>query len=345
MLLAPHGQYVPAVEVTRGSMIESVHCAAIAVADSTGRQIARLGGIDHEVFLRSSAKPLQAMAVIESGAAAKFGFTPRELAVMTGSHSSEPGHIETVSGILDKIGLDVSALQCGTHTPFSREVAAEYRLKGRPLTALEHNCSGKHAGMLASALAEGHDPSNCLDPKHPVQQRILGILADLTGRMRDKIMLAIDGCSAPTFGVTLSEAARAFARLVSPESLPAHHRDAAARVVAAMRAHPEMVGGKGTLDTEVTAHPRHSLICKRGAEGVQCAAFTKDGAGYGIAAKVGDGDSGRARVALVTGILRQLDLLSDVEVGSLTEVSICVVRNNRGREIGVVRPAFTLQRT
>lgn len=341
---APHGQYLPAVEVTRGSMVESVHCAAVAVADSGGRLAARLGGLDHVVFLRSSAKPLQAMAVVESGAIEKFHLTTLELAVMTGSHSSEARHVETVAGILDKIGLDVEALQCGTHTPFSRRVAEEYRRTGRPLTALEHNCSGKHAGMLAAALAGGHDPSIYLEPKHPVQQRVLGILADLTGRMRDKIVLAIDGCGAPTFGVSLSEAARAFARLVTRESLPTQHRDAAEQVVSAMRAHPEMVGGEGMLDTEVTAHPRHDIICKRGAEGVQCAAFRRDGVGYGIAAKVADGDSGRARVALTMEILRQLDLLTEAEVRRLTEADICVVRNNRGREIGVARAAFTLQR-
>jgi len=325
-------------------MVESVHCAAIAVADSTGRLVARLGGIDHAVFLRSSAKPLQAMAVVESGAMEKFHLTPLEMAVITGSHSGEARHVEAVAGILGKIGLDVTALQCGTHTPFSRQVAETYRKAGRPFTALEHNCSGKHAGMLASALAGGHDPATYLDPKHPVQQRILGIVADLTGRMRDKIMIAIDGCSAPTLGVTLSEAARSFARLLSAGSLAAQHGESAGIVVSAMRAHPEMVGGQGMLDTEVTAHPRHTLICKRGAEGVQCLAFTKEGVGHGIAAKVGDGDSGRARVALTMEILRQFGLLEEAELGRLSEATACLVVNNRGREVGAVRGAFTLQR-
>jgi len=347
----PHGQYLPAVEVTRGSLVESVHCAAIAVADSGGRVVARLGGIDHPVFLRSSAKPLQAMAVVESGAVEKFGFGEAELAVMTGSHSSEPRHVETVSAILARIGLDASALQCGTHTPFSRQVAERYRAEGRPFTALEHNCSGKHAGMLAAALAGGHDIATYLDPRHPVQQRIMGIVADLTGRMRDRILIAIDGCGAPTVAVSLSEAARAFARLVSAgaERTPGDaargaHGEAAARVVAAMRAHPLMVAGEGMLDTEVTAQQRHDLICKRGAEGVQCAAYTAGGAGYGIAAKVGDGDSGRARVALTLEILRQLELVDEAGLGRLSESSLCTIRNNSGREVGVARGAFTLQR-
>jgi L-asparaginase II len=333
------------VEVTRGSLVESVHSAAIAVADSRGNITARLGGIDHLVFLRSSAKPFQAMATIESGAAERFGFVPRELAVMAGSHSSEPIHIETVAGILARIGLDVTALQCGTHAPFSKQVAEEYRRAGRPLTALEHNCSGKHSGMLAAALTGGHDPATYLDPKHPVQQRVLGVLADLTGRMRDRIIVAIDGCGAPTLAVTLAEAARAFARLVDPASLAPEHALSAARVVAAMREHPVMVGGEGTLDTELTAHPRHGLIAKRGAEGVQCAAFVKDGVGFGVAAKIADGDNYRARVALTVEIVRQLELLSATEAARLTEVATLAVRNNRGREVGVTRASFTLQRT
>ena len=331
-------------EVTRGSQIESVHCAALAVADSEGRLTARLGSTDHVIYLRSSAKPLQAMAVIESGAAAAFGFTPRELAVIAGSHSSEPIHVETVKGILAKIGLDASALQCGTHVPFSRAVADEYRSSGRPFTALEHNCSGKHAGMLAAALAGGHDPATYLSPVHPVQQRIMGVVADLTGRMRDRIIVAVDGCGAPTLGVTLAEAARAFARLVAPDMLAMEHRESAARIVGAIRQHPEMIAGQGMMDTELSAYPSHNLIAKRGAEGVQCAAYVKDGVGHGIAAKVGDGDNGRARAALTMEVLRQLGLLSDTDLSGLTASAGLSIRNDAGREIGKVRAVFTLQR-
>ena len=344
MVASPFGQYVPAIEITRGSVVESVHSAAVAVADSRGRLVARLGGIEHAVFLRSSAKPFQTMAVIESGAVEKFQLTAPELALIAGSHSSEPNHVETAAGILAKIGLDVTALQCGTHTPFSRQVAEQYRASGRPLTPLESNCSGKHAGMLAVALAGAHDTASYLDPKHPVQQRVIGVLADLTGRMRDRILVAIDGCSAPTFAVSLSEAARAFARLVDPEGLAPVHRESASLVVAAMREHPLMVGGVGMIDTELTAHPGHMLISKRGAEGVQCLAFVKDGVGYGVAAKIADGDNGRARVALATEIVRQLELLTEREIARLTETAALLVRNNSGREVGVVRGAFTLQR-
>ena len=329
-------------EVSRGPLVESVHGGAIAVADRDGRVLASLGGIDEAIYLRSCAKPFQAMAVVESGAVERFGLSPRELAVMTGSHGSEPEQVAVVAGILEKIGLDRSALGCGTHTPFNREVADAYRRSGRPLTPLEHNCSGKHAGMLAAAVAGGHRPDSYLEPSHPVQRRILGVVADLTGRPPDRIVIGEDGCGAPTLGVSLAEAARAFARLVCPDRLPAEHQGAAARVVEAMRQHPEMIAGRGMLDTELTAHPRSTLISKRGAEGVQCAAFVDGADGCGIAAKIADGDNGRARVAVILDVLRQLEALTDQEVARLTEASALIVRNDRGREVGRVRAIFKL---
>ncbi len=339
---AQSGHYVPAVEVTRGPIVESIHAAAIAVADAAGKVTARLGGADHVVYMRSAIKPFQAMAVIESGAAEAFSLTPQEVAVICGSHSGEPQHVETVAGILSKAGLGPEALRCGTHVPFSPKVAAEMRRTGRAPTPLEHNCSGKHAGMLAAAVAGGHDVASYLVPSHPVQQKVLGVIADLTGRMRDRIVVGIDGCGAPAIGITLAEAARAFARLAGPEGLPPHHRDAARRIVAAMRSHPLMVAGTGMSDSEMTAHPRHDLIAKRGAEGVQCLAFVKDGSPRGAAAKVADGNNVRGRIALTCEILRQLDLMTASEVDALSEISALSIRNDAGREVGRVRGTFKL---
>jgi L-asparaginase II len=339
---AQSGHYAAAVEVTRGPIVESIHAAAVAVADAAGGVTARLGSIDHIVYMRSAIKPFQAMAVIESGAAEAFSLTPEEIAVICGSHSGEPQHVETVARILSKAGLGPEALRCGTHIPFSPRVAAEVRRTGRAPTSLEHNCSGKHAGMLAAAAAGGHDTASYLEPSHPVQQKAIGVIADLTGRMRDRIVVGVDGCGAPALGITLSEAARAFARLAGPDALPPHHRDAARRVVAAMRSHPLMVAGTGMSDSEMTAHPRHGLIAKRGAEGVQCLAFVKDGTARGAAAKVGDGNNVRARIALTCEILRQMDLMTSSEMDALSETSVLSIRNDGGRVVGGVRGAFKL---
>ncbi|MFQ5700818.1 MAG: asparaginase [Acidobacteriota bacterium] len=337
------GPYVPAIEVRRGTLVESVHAAAVAVADADGGVLARLGGIDHIVYLRSSAKPFQAMVVVESGAVERFNITPRELAVMAGSHNSEPVHVTTVAGILDKIGLDASALRCGTHIPFSREVAERYQSSGRALTPLEHNCSGKHAGMLAAAVAGGHDPASYLEPSHPVQRRVLRMMSEMTGRPRDRIVVSVDGCGAPTIGVTLSEAARAFARLMQPQGLGSKRREAARLVVSTMREHPEMIAGEGMIDTEVTGHPRREVVCKRGAEGIQCIGFLEGESGRGVAAKIADGNSNRARVALTRGILRQVDLMTSAELDALRECSLLTVRTNSGRAVGSVKAVFRLR--
>ncbi len=329
--------YLPAIEVTRGKFVESIHMAAIAVVDSSSRVVSRLGSADHEVFLRSAAKPFQAMAVIESGAVERFGLSAAEIAVMSGSHSSEPGQVEVVASILRKAGLDPSALRCGTHTPFNREVAEEYRRRGVPIAPIHHNCSGKHAGMLASAAAGGHDIESYLAPDHPVQQRILDIFADMTGRRRNQVPVAVDGCGAPTLGATLSEAARAFSRLA------ASPRESARAVVGAMRGHPGMVAGQGMMDTELLSHPRHDLISKRGAEGVWCGAHTKGGSPWGIAFKIADGNSARARTALIVELLRRHGLMTEAELERLTEASSLSVLNDGGRVVGAVRAAFEMQ--
>ena len=337
--------YVPAVEVTRGPIVESVHCAALAVCDADGAIVARLGSIEHPIYLRSSAKPFQTMALIESGAVERFGLTQEEIAVTAGSHNSEPEHLRAVTSILAKLGLDASALQCGTHTPFSREVADAYRREGRPFTPLENNCSGKHAGMLAAALAQGQDVRSYIDPSHVVQQRILAMVAGMTGRARERIEVAVDGCGAPTFAVSLAEAARAFARLIAPASGAGDggHAGSAARVVAAMRAHPLMVGGRGTLDSDLTGYAPRTFVAKRGAEGVQCIAFeTPDGRRLGLAVKISDGDNGRARVAVACEALRQVGALDDVEAAQRAETESLVVRNNAAREVGRVQATFDL---
>ncbi len=321
--------------------MESVHCAALAVSDANGAVVARLGSVEHPIYLRSSAKPFQTMALIESGAVERFGMTQEEVAVTAGSHNSEPEHLRAVSSILAKLGLDASALQCGTHTPFSREVADAYRREGRPFTPLENNCSGKHAGMLAAALAHGQDTRSYIDVSHPVQQRILAMVAEMTGRARERIEVAVDGCGAPTFAVSLSEAARGFARLIAPGG--GGHAESAARVVAAMRAHPLMVGGRGTLDSDLTAYAPRTFLAKRGAEGVQCVAFeTPDGRRLGLAVKISDGDNGRARVAVACEALRRVGALDDVEAAQRAETDSFVVRNNAAREVGRVRAAFDL---
>ena len=170
------------VEVWRGGRVESEHRGAIAVVDAQGRVLAHIGDVRLTSYLRSSAKPFQLLPLIESGAADRFGLTDRELAVIAGSHSGEPRHLEAVQSILDKIGLSEDALQCGSHVPFNLNAAGALRAANQEPTSLHNNCSGKHAGMLAQAIDRGWSTADYLDPNHPVQlgiRRRLAELADL----------------------------------------------------------------------------------------------------------------------------------------------------------------------
>ncbi len=334
-----------AVEVTRGGNVESVHAAAIAVCDPEGRLLRSLGDPDVGVILRSAAKPFQAAAVLASGAAESFGLTESEIALIAGSHAGEEVHRATAASILSKAGLGVATLQCGVHTPFSKEAALALAREGRHPDPLMNNCSGKHAGMLAAAQAGGHPVETYLEPGHPVQQAILESLARFTGRRTTEIGLAVDGCSAPTFALSLRELATAFARLVSAHGGnggQASLESCLERVARAMQARPDMVAGAGMLDTSLMrATP--GLVAKIGAEGIHGMGWSSPSGPIGMALKVMDGDDGRARTAVVIRLLTILGAFRDDQSLPESLRRHRLVLNHRRLEVGEVRAIFSLR--
>jgi len=336
------------VEVTRGALVESRHRGFIAIVDAEGEFLASLGDVTAKTYYRSAAKPFQTIPLVASGAADHFGFTPRELAVITGSHSGEAIHLEAVNSVLAKAGLDESALQCGAHMPFDEAAARELKSEGKPPTALHNNCSGKHAGMLALARFLGAPIENYLDPGHPVQLQIRVALARFADIPLDEIAMAVDGCSAPVFSVAVQDMARSYAQLVGWEQtdLDESLSMAARRIVAAMIEHPEMVGGsQGRLDTDLMRTARGRIVAKVGAEGVQLLGALPSArypSGLGIAIKVEDGDTRRARDPVVIETLRQLGLLGEEQLAQLAHYARSTVRNHRQLEVGEVRPCFRL---
>jgi L-asparaginase II len=342
------GNQTPAlVEVTRGSFVESRHRGFIAVVDATGAVVAGLGDVGTPTWFRSAAKPFQAIPVITSGAAARYGLTPRELAVIAGSHSGESAHLETVLSILNKIALDESALKCGAHMPFDDASAKRLRVEKREPSALHNNCSGKHAGMLAFAKQIGEPVENYLDPGHPIQRRIRSTLARFTGAPVDEIKIAVDGCSAPVFGLSVEAMARSYARLVSAQQAEIEPElAAAAAVVSAMIEYPEMVGGtRGRLDTDLMLVAKGGIVSKVGAEGVHLLGVKPNERypkGLGIAIKIEDGDVRRARDPVVIETLRQLGLLDDAQFAALAPYVGATIFNHRKIEVGEVRTCFML---
>jgi len=336
------------VEVFRGALVESSHRGFIAAVDADGQLVAALGDVTVRSFFRSAAKPFQAIPFITSGAADQLRIAPTELAVIAGSHSGEAIHTDIVKSILARIGLSESDLKCGAHMPFDEATARDLRSSGNPPTPLHNNCSGKHAAMLAYASYLGERLDNYLEPAHPVQRRIREVLATFAAMEPEMIGIAIDGCSAPVFAVSVAEMARSYAQLVGCE-LTKLDRDlcaAAARVTAAMIEYPELVGGtKGRLDTDLMRVARGALISKVGAEGVQllgirpCALYPR---ALGIAIKIEDGDIRRARDPVVIETLRQLGLLDEEQLVELSSYRLSKILNHRGLEVGVVRTCFQL---
>lgn len=332
------------VEVRRGAIVESRHRGAIVVVEPDGQVIARLGDDGLITSTRSTIKPIQAIPFITSGAADHFSVDDRELAAVCGSHDGEPIHTETVAGMLARAGLDESALRCGAHAPYNNETARKLEAAGEPFTQLHNNCSGKHTGMLMTAVLRGLPLDDYVSTEHPIQREILSTFAQFAD-LAEPLPTAIDGCSAPTFAVPLRSLAIAFARLVNPSDQGSSFAGAAHRIVAAMISHPEMVGGtKGRFDTDLLRAGRGKLICKIGAEasyavGVPpCDRFPR---GAGIAFKIEDG-SYRGLGPAVVETLAQLGVLNEEEVAHLAVYHRPVVENRRGADVGEVVAVFKL---
>lgn len=338
----------PLVEVWRGPIVESRHRGHVAAVDGDGRLVAYLGEPETVTYLRSSAKPFQAVPLLTSGTAERFRLTEAELAVACGSHSGEDLHVETVARLLEKIGLDRGALKCGVHEPFDRATAERLRARGETPGVLRNNCSGKHTGMLALSRHLGAPPELYDDPEGPVQQSVLRAVSQFSGMNADEIALGTDGCGVPVFGLPVRAMALMYARLVAPpEGFDAETRAASARLTGAMNARPELVGGTHErFDTEVMRAGRGLLVSKIGAEGVYtagvlpCERWPK---GLGLAFKIEDGEDRRARSTIAIEALRQLGVLDEDVYKALSPYASFPVQNHRGEKVGQIRASFRLE--
>jgi L-asparaginase II len=350
--------YIPVLEVTRGDVVESIHFGAVAVADPQGKLHAWLGDPATVTYLRSSAKPFQILPLLESGAARKYGFTPRQIAIISASHTGTDDHVAVVQSVQELAGINEADLLCGTHPPDDIETARRLRAAGLQPTPLRHNCSGKHSGMLALARFLGEPTEDYVNPDHPVQRRILSTFAEMVGLQPDDVHVGIDGCSAPNFAVPLQSAATALARLAAPSGLGEVRREACHAVFDSMAAHPDMVRGPGEFDTLLMQTGGGRVVSKSGAEGYYALAL-RPGAAWtgspalGIAAKVSDGDLGRrvdnppgnrAGCRMVLEILAQLGAWTPEQTRAMSAFGPASVTNKRMLKVGEMRTCFWLVR-
>lgn len=302
--------------------------------DGHGGTVAAAGDPETVTFLRSAAKPFQAMPFITSGAADEFGFSDEEIALACASHSGEARHVRIAQLMLERIGLTEAHLRCGTHLPFAEKEAERMLRAGEHPAQFHNNCSGKHAAMLALAKYLDADLAKYDAIEHPVQQAILKTVADFAEVPESEIATAIDGCSAPNFAIPVVAMARSFVNLVAPAKFDEKTQAACRRIVDAMTRFPELIGGTERLDTMIMQAAPGSVLSKVGADGVWlCGVLpsAKYPTGLGIALKIEDGDDKRARPVVAVELLRRLGILSNDD---LTDVSPMLIKNRRGEVVG-----------
>src|ERR671916_224968 len=274
----------PLVALRRGPIVESVHRGRLVFCDPAGTVLDATGDPDAYVYPRSSAKPFQALPLVLSGAAEAFGLTDRELAVACASHNAEEPHLAAVRSILKKAGLTEDDLQSGAHLPLYEPEADELIRSGEEPRPIHGNCSGKHAGMLAVCVREGYEVATYRDPAHPLQRRILGLIAGVCGLREDEVLVAGDNCGVPTFALPLRSFATGLARIATGKGLPDELALAAMRIRDAMREQPFMVAGSGRFDTDLMEST--DLLVKSGAEAVLAVGSRE---GWGMVLKISDG--------------------------------------------------------
>ena len=323
-------------EIRRGSLIESRHRGSVAVVDADGSLVLALGSVDTLIYPRSAVKAMQALVLVESGAADRFGLGEEALALACASHGGEPGHVAVVERMLAAAGLDPSALACGVHWPSHAPSAQALARSGASATALHNNCSGKHAGFLCAACALGVDPRGYTEPGHAVQREVKGVFEALASVAIADEHRAVDGCSVPTWAMPLSALARGFARFGSGKGMGPERAKAARRLRTACAAKPWHIAGTGRFCTSVMERFGDRVFVKTGAEGVFCGAIP--GAGLGVAIKIDDGAARASEVAMA-GVIERFVPLDDEDRAALDRLLRPALRNWNGIEVGAIAPA------
>ncbi len=342
--------YLPVFHIERGGIVESIHYGAIAVVDPTGRIFASHGDPELETFLRSSAKPLQAISLLENGGAEKYHLTSEEIALICASHSSTDLHLRTVHLLQKKIGLVETDLSCCTHQPFSQAARANLQDRGLTPTQNHHNCSGKHTGMLALGKLMGFSIQGYTAPEHPIQEQITNTLVEMCELDPSRIHLGRDGCSVPAIAMSLYHAALGWAKLMDPSGLPEPRNSSCQLISRSMVNNPVLVAGPARFDTRLMIAGRGLLVSKAGAEAYQAVGIYPDAIepgspALGIVLKIADGDQGkRARTAVMIEVLRQLGVLSKQQLENLSDLGpILEIKNQCQLVTGTGKPCFQLQ--
>jgi L-asparaginase II len=324
------------IDVTRGGLVESRHQVHGAVVDAHGGVVRAWGDHALPIYGRSAIKPLLALLLVESGAADKFQLSEREIALATASHNGEPGHVDTVLSWLGRIGLSGDDLECGPQAPRMEADLHNMHVANRKPIRAQNNCSGKHSGFLTAARHLGFPTKGYIQYEHPVQQRLLGILEQMSGCDLTGVPRGIDGCGIPTIAFPIANHAFAMAQMADPHHLPEARAAASRRILHAMTAEPWYVAGTDRFCTTVMRVTGAKAAIKAGAEGVYIGALPE--LGLGICVKAADG-AGRAAEVAMGAVLRHLGVIDDAMAEKLSGVLRPEIRNWAGTAIGKIETA------
>lgn len=331
-------QHRPIAATFRGGHPENIHFGSFAVVNAEGQVLASAGDISSQMFTRSSLKPFQAMPLIAKTADA-LNLSDEDIALLCASHSGEPMHTARAASLLAKIGASEKNLACGCHTPYFYAATGQTPTPGATYSRLQHNCSGKHTGMLLLAHALTKPLDGYLDENHAVQAEIAQSVSHFCEVPVEQLVRGIDGCSAPNYAMPLAALAHAFAKLTLTQDDPIYG-NAPLRIARAMCRHPELVSGQGRNDLTLMTAGRGDWVSKVGADGVQAiASFSR---GVAIAAKCSDGNLSPLMVALVDALdqLGWTDLESRKALATLLPAPM---KNAAGIEVGEMRSVVRLQ--
>ena len=328
------------VEVVRGPSVECRHLVDIVIADAEGSIVKSFGDAQRLVYPRSSIKSLQALPLIESGAADRLKLKPRHIALACASHNGEEMHVTTAREMLAAAGLGEHCLECGAQLPDRQSDRDRLAVEGISPGAIHNNCSGKHSGFLCFAVEEGMDPQGYVRVGHRVQKAIAQTLSEVTASPHGQDNCGIDGCSIPTWTIPLENLAKAYARFGVGEGGGRERSKAMLRLRDACMEHPEMVAGTDRFDTAIMSALKGRVFTKSGAEGMFVAALPEKG--LGIALKVHDGAERASEVAIAACIESLLEL-DEAEANTLKRLSNPVQKNRNDLVVGSLRPAFDMR--
>lgn len=328
----------PLVEEYRGGVLENVHLGVLCGVSDQGEVIYEVGNAEHMTFLRSAAKPFQAIPVMKQNIAEKYGLTAAEAAMFAASHRGETYHIEALESIMAKTGLKEEQLLCCPTYPLNDEPKFALMRENKPPRKLYHNCSGKHLGILAAAREMGLPTETYWQPSHPLQQDILHTLADMAEYPVDQIKVGVDGCGFPIFALPLKSIATAYLKLACPELIhDAETREAVQRMVRYMHAAPDSIASHQFICSELLRDD--NIVAKGGAKGVYCFSLIRERVAFAL--KVIDGSETPWPIA-VASILEQIGYSNQATIDRLYTVVPKEIKNDNHIVVGERRAAFTL---